>query len=51
VDGAAAKFFVNGQQVLGVDKMFNGADLAGGIGLFTEPETDAYFSNLKVTYK
>ncbi len=51
VDGATAKFFINGKQVLAVDKMFGGADLSGGIGLFTEPETDAYFSNLKVTYK
>lgn len=51
VDGATAKFIINGQQVLAVAKMFNGANLAGGIGLFTEPETDAYFSNLRVTYK
>ena len=51
VDGAAAIFIINGQQVLAVNKMFHGADLAGGVGLFTEPQTDAYFSNLKVTYR
>ena len=50
VAGPTATFYVNGKQVLSVDKLFGGADLSGGIGLFTEPETDAYFRNLKVTY-
>lgn len=50
VNGSAARFFVNDEQVLSVDGMFHGADTAGGVGLFTEPATDAYFSNLKITY-
>ncbi len=50
VDGAAAKFSINDEEIMTVNEMFQDADLAGGIGLFTEPETDAYFSNLRITH-
>ena len=50
IQGASARFFANGELVLTVDEMFGGADMNGGIGLFTEPVTDAYFSNLRITH-
>ncbi|MCG8614788.1 MAG: nuclear transport factor 2 family protein [Desulfobacterales bacterium] len=50
VNGAEATFSVNGKQVLTVDRLFHGDNLSGGVGLFTEPETDAYFSSLELTF-
>ncbi len=50
VDGVNTKFSINGEEIMVVEEMFQDADLAGGIGLFTEPETDAYFSNLRITH-
>jgi hypothetical protein len=30
-------------------QLLNGADLSGSIGLFSEPETDAYFNHPEAT--
>ncbi len=42
-----ASFYVNNIKVLNVDSLFQNTR-TGKIGLFTEPNVDAYFSNLKI---
>ena len=51
VDGTKMRLYLNGSTLptLVVDDLKLGADHSGGLGLFTEPGTDAYFRNLVVT--
>jgi len=39
LDGEIENNFIHNYQAVAIDEKFYGADLAGGIGLFTEPET------------
>ncbi|MEM9540491.1 MAG: family 16 glycoside hydrolase [Cyanobacteria bacterium P01_E01_bin.42] len=52
VFGEHAKFYVNNnpEPVLVVDELKHGADSMGTIALYTEPNIDAYFKNLKITH-
>ncbi len=52
VEGASAKFYVDDMETpaLVVDKMFGGADLRGGVGLYVDNGTEGNFKNLTVTY-
>jgi hypothetical protein len=52
VFGEMARFYVNNnpEPVLVVDDLKNGADSMGTIGLYTEPDINAYFKNLKITH-
>ncbi|MDO4808323.1 MAG: hypothetical protein Q4A07_13860, partial [Coriobacteriales bacterium] len=51
VADAGAKFYVDDMEApaLVVDKMFGGADLRGGMGLYVDNGTQGHFRNLKVT--
>ena len=53
VDGTKLRLYLNhsNEAALVVNDLKLGADQKGIVGLFTEPGTDAYFSNLKVTNK
>ena len=52
VAGASAMFYVEDMDTpaLVVDKMFGGADLRGGVGLYVDNGTQGHFKNLKVSY-
>ncbi|MEM9523199.1 MAG: hypothetical protein AAF982_04270 [Pseudomonadota bacterium] len=52
VKGHGMKLFTDGSAIpaLVVNDLKHGADKRGTIGLFTEPETEAYFRNLVVTH-
>lgn len=52
VNGASARFYVDDMETpaLVVDKMFGGADLRGGVGLYVDNGTEGNFKNLQVTY-
>ena len=52
VKGSLAKLYVNNseQAVLIVNDLKHGADLHGSIGLWIDTGTEAYFSDLKITY-
>ncbi len=52
VQGEKARLFLNENDnpVLVVNDLKHGGDAAGTIGLFTEPATDAYFRNLRITH-
>ena len=52
VVGASAKFFVDDMEApaLVVDKMFGGADVRGGVGLYVDNGTEGNFKNLTVYY-
>ena len=52
VNGASASFYVDDMETpaLVVDKMFGGADLRGGVGLYVDNGTEGNFKNLQVTY-
>ncbi|MBC7004037.1 hypothetical protein BIZ37_15850 [Photobacterium sp. BZF1] len=43
-------FYVDGEKVLVVDRLFHGSEQKGVIGLFTEPGNDAYFSDLQIKH-
>lgn len=53
VEGSKALLFVNNasQPALIVNDMFHGSDATGGIGLWSEIGTEAYFKDLKITKK
>ena len=50
--GASARFYVDDMDTpaLVVDKMFGGAALRGGVGLYVDNGTQGHFRNLRVTY-
>ena len=52
VNGASARFYVDDMETpaLVVEKMFGGADLRGGVGLYVDNGTEGNFKNLQVTY-
>ena len=51
VEGSKARLYVNNapQPALIVNDMFHGSDATGGIGLWSEIGTEAYFKDLKIT--
>ncbi|QLQ33582.1 MAG: DUF1080 domain-containing protein [Candidatus Thiothrix singaporensis] len=51
VDGATAKVYVNGQQLLTVNDLKLGATRSGGVALWVNPGSKAYFANLVITPK
>lgn len=52
VNGASARFYVDDMETpaLVVEKMFGGADLRGGVGLYVDNGTEGNFKNLQVNY-
>ena len=52
VEGTSARLYLNGslEPTLLVNDLKQGEQLQGAIGLYTEPQTIAYFKNLKVTH-
>ncbi len=51
IENEHAEFYVNGESVLVVDDMKQGADLSGSIGLFVDIGTEAFFKDLKIINK
>ena len=49
IQDAAARFWVDGAQVLEVRGMKHGADARGGVGLYVDIGTDGFFRNLEIT--
>lgn len=46
-----AKFYVNNELVLTVEKMFHGATLRGSVGLFVDIGTEAFYKDLVITHE
>ncbi|MBY5945198.1 DUF1080 domain-containing protein [Photobacterium rosenbergii] len=50
INNNQAIFYIDGEKVLVVDRLFHGSEHKGVIGFITEPGNDAYFSDLKIKH-
>ena len=50
INNNQAIFYIDGEKVLVVDRLFHGSEHKGVIGFITEPGNDAYFSNLQIKH-
>ncbi|MGF1735748.1 family 16 glycoside hydrolase [Photobacterium satsumensis] len=50
INNNQAIFYIDGEKVLVVDRLFHGSEHKGVIGLITQPGNNAYFSDLKIKH-
>ena len=50
INNNQAIFYIDGEKVLVVDRLFHGSEHKGVIGFITEPGNDAYFSELQIKH-
>ncbi|MGR5063383.1 family 16 glycoside hydrolase [Photobacterium sp. DNB22_13_2] len=50
INNNQAIFYIDGEKVLVVERLFHGSEHKGVIGLITQPGNDAYFSDLQIKH-